>query len=850
MAFRVRENKTRSEQLTNRYVLTGPVSHGPGGGWRMPPHRVVGPHSHLFGHVFDPAEDKTKYTFRSMQPHWTSKQQPSSLRGVPQPSSLRGHPPTPSVMTANGSAKSNIQPLRRAVSFLDRDMIQMSHEGKKKSKAPPPFEEQDEVVYDAWPGENATCKSMINLNKDTSNKKMNRSKSFMEQPPANEGKVRKMLRKSASILYPSWLATAKRNSQNQQQQQPQQSNKKESSSPAMANSRMVDSRVGMSEVEDLHECQGTRPEQESTATTVRGTKTPPSPSATGDDNWQSTEKKKIDRATGGKNSASDRVTDVVGAARRPVQLPRLSDRNRLIGQPQSSPTTVHHASSGSVLSSSSSSTCSTLPKNKMTSKWYISSSSSSGPKSVVAVPTSDRKSSAVMSSGVERRWQSLIVLPENDDHPSNKSDHYPVGGYAEDKRKKKSAASGVVTYSGSVTYLQMERDSQAVSWEDLSDSHLYHQLHPIKALSQTSLTIHQQQQKQQQQQQQQQQRMPSCPSYESLDDYLITSDDDSRDLAHYKTTDSIHSQSQHLVYCDSFESLPRPPPPADADYSPPDISPDDSSETHRGGGRIRLKLQRLPTFIQRQEAWQRKPWNQKQQQQPKTFSGSIAETSPEPSSVGAGQSWARSHSSQEEEEEVDEEDEEEDDLSRGLKQQPTHLVGGGGLIHRRVAQPTRGATAGSSRVKASSVQHSDPVYWHDWLPPPAALLDCGCGLCRITATMNASSTYQLRAPVLLAPLPPSRPPPPHVFPTRQPLQMRQQQPMRQPSFLANNVGGKSHSIRRDVSFHQPTAKPLPPRKVFFTISYFISVYSFPLRFSFLLLLFFVDVCVSDVSVEI
>ena len=823
MAFRVRESKMplRSDHLGgNRYVLTGPVSHGPG--WRLPPVRVVGPPS--FGHPFDghrdPSEDKSRYLVRSSQPGhlWAGQQQqqPGSLRGIPQPGSLRGHQPPPSVQ--GGMKKSSSQPLRRAVSFLERDAVQLptrQQTGKQsKQAAIPKFEEQEEVVYDAWAMDTKPTK-------EPAAKKMNRSKSFMDQSQAGEGKVRKMLRKSASILYPSWLATARRNSHAQQQQlgnQQQQAEQQLKKESLLSKQRPVgdESRhLQVTEVEDLDQQEETTVVALESDATVETTAAATTSAAAADDGWESMDKN--DRLAG-KSVGPDLATaaaDVTGGPaprRSTVQLPRLSERNRLVQQ-QQSPTVADHPA-GSVLSSSSSSaSSSTLPKNnsKTTSKWHISSA---GPKSVATAATQVNSRKAPVMMSAERRWQSLIVLPDAGESKGTNDRGYPANGYGEleNNKKKLSVGSGVMAYGGSASFLEIERDYATVSWEDLSDSHLYHHLHPIKALSQTSLATGQHQQ---------QQRMTSCPSYESLDDYLITSDDESRRNYARKTSDSLNSQQ--LVYCDSFESLPRPPPPADADYSPPDISPDDSSETHRGG-RVRLKLQRLPTFIQRQEAWQRKPWNQKQQQQQKVFSAMIPEASPEP----GGHNW-RSHSSQEEEE-VDEE-EEEDDLSRGPGHTTTTVGGGVSLIHHRAAVASaRGAPGGGRGTKGvtSGSNAADPVYWHDWLPPPAALLDCGCGLCRITASMNGSN-YQLRAPAaLFAPPPPTRPPPPHVFPLA--ATQRQQQQAQQKQLQLNQVYQKQqqhlqqqlrqlphifgNKIHRDFSFHQQTAaKPPPPRKV-------------------------------------
>lgn len=796
----------------------------------------------------------------------------------------------------------NSQPLRRAVSFLDRpDLAQSKQTSAGKPSKSLKFQEDEEVTYDPWAVENGASKQPT---KENAVKKMGRSKSFMDASQngdgapvsaASEGKVRKMLRKSASILYPSWLAAARRNSQSHHPSEQQQSAadphaKKES--PNAASKRPAKDEPGHQplNVDGHHEMENGR--ESGTEATLYEHSTQRA-AATGDDDygWESMEKndrlpaaKATETTTttsttsAGKSVAAvDDPATAVGTAdvttagpapRRSVQLPRLGERNRIVVQPssqqQSSPTVGDHPQTGSVLSSSSSSTSSsTLPNSRKptTSKWHISSG---GPKSlaVTTVQVGRQPTSAPTFKSAERRWQSLIVLPDlNDakayDDGSSTIDHprscYPASGsvYGEmldqqHKRRNKSksgwmgAGQGI---GGSTSFLEIERDYATVSWEDLSDSHLYHHLHPMKAQSHTSLAIGQHSQ------QQQQQRLISCPSYESLDDYLITSDDESRRHHHRKTSHSIsHSQSQsQLVYCDSFESLPRPPPPADADYSPPDISPDDSSETHRGDrengpgagkNRVRVKLQRLPTFIQRQEAWQRKPWNQRAQQQQhqlKVFSCSSSAIIPEadsPQPPASGHNW-RSRTSDQEEEEVDEEeDDDDDDLSRAPDL----------IRHRSAVAVTARAGAAALGIKRSMPtgnSNPDPVYWHDWLPPPAALLDCGCGLCRVTASMNASGTYQLRAPMppslFAAPQPPSRPPPPHVFPPlqlhRQKQQQQQQQQlhhkyqlqqqrfqqqMRQlPAIFGHAAKNNNSAIRRDASFQhqqQSTAKPPPLRK--------------------------------------
>ena len=188
-----------------------------------------------------------------------------------------------------------------------------------------------------------------------------------------------------------------------------------------------------------------------------------------------------------------------------------------------------------------------------------------------------------------------------------------------------------------------------------------------------------------------------------------------------------------MVYADSFESLPRPPPPADADYSPPDISPDDSSETR---GRVRNKLQRLPTFIERQEAWQRKTWNQYGGSSSKANTNSAAMSAAD-SVASIAESWPLH----------DQNDQDQEQLRRYWRSRSQEDALSFRSTGDALAIPPPPHYASSSAVSTSSNCNGNikcgngstanpAIYWHDWLPPPAALIDCGCGLCRLSVSMN------------------------------------------------------------------------------------------------------------------
>lgn len=366
------------------------------------------------------------------------------------------------------------------------------------------------------------------------------------------------------------------------------------------------------------------------------------------------------------NGSSAAVLDVNGTAGKNVManvqaLPRLSKLNRFV-MAGKSPTAVDQPAVVAAASTGSSSSSSSAGAGHKTGRKM--SAPAAGQHQAAPSNGLSRKASSASSSiskESQRRWQSLSTLQEAENSSSN-----GTGGEFE-----------VSSFHGERPPDVMKMGRQGHSKGMM-----------IKAESQHTVL------------------MDSSPSYESLDDYLLTSDEDFR--RNFRKAVGRPS----LPYCDSFESLPRPPPPADADYSPPDISPDSSENNNRGllghhGRLVRNKLQRLPTFIQRQEAWQR-TWRRP------------------PEVLGSSSSPERGWLSREDE------DDDDDDLSRDSSY----------VIH----QP------GSFMTTYSHHHFNQPaVYWHDWLPPPADLLDCGCGLCRLTAAINS------RPPARLPPLPPRHP---------------------------------------------------------------------------------------------
>ena len=564
---------------------------------------------------------------------------------------------------------------------------------------------------------------------------MNRSKSFLlGSSSAGDGKMRKMLKKSASILYPSWLATNKKPIVRQQ-------NKKQS---VDEDGKVI--KVPLPEEEEEEEAEA---EEYGEKRRLRQQQQQEEE----DGGWEPVQ-------SVGKSTA-DAATSAGKARPDAVQLPRLGGHNRLI----QNLTTVDHPIPPPPVKGSTS-------KSK---KWHVSSAASTS--SVASSTTSKiqrriaRGSNKETTATVERRWQSLIALTEDDVdihghsmHPNHASSIYSRHHYPN------TTSGSVYSHMSGHTAATMTTGSAYQSSDDLlSESNQYQRLLMMvsKSHSQSSLSV-----RDHSNQMLPVSAMTSCPSYESLDDYLLTSEDDDRQssrrnqfsnknhqpqLTHgsnskkqqgngdYKQPQQ-QQQQQRMIYADSFESLPRPPPPADADYSPPDISPDDSSETR---GRVRNKLQRLPTFIERQEAWQRKTWNQygssiSSRRKSSAISSStttagsvvsIAEASPELADwhganllSAAGLSDAQILQNEQAEQlrrYWRSRSEEDATLSRSTT--------GAGLSP--LPQYLNGATRhNTNNVKGGG---SNPaIFWHDWMPPPDSLINCGCGLCRISVSMN------------------------------------------------------------------------------------------------------------------
>ncbi len=505
----------------------------------------------------------------------------------------------------------NTQPMRRSISFLERDPSQ------------PP-----RILYECWP-------EKIQVPSKT-DKKMNRSKSFLNQQSSrmdgggegNNNKVRRMLKKSASILYPSWLAAHKKSHLvTSSSQQTNNNNRKESK---------VEELSAMPNVDEY--------------------------------GWEP--------VLNSNNNVGKKTESTSIVIQQQQQLPRLSERNRLPLPTFGSPTTVDHpatkaASTGSILSTSTSSAGSS------SGKWHRNH-------------YGNKKVTRKASTASNRRWQSLIALSPDASGSNRRNPPGSVGSFLE--RRESFASSRdedeIEHYQSVKTTISSKSQSSLVMIRN-------HHQDCNKSVG-TSVT-----------------QFDSGPSYESLDDYLLSTPDHDRNKHQFRRIIPI------LPAYDSFESLPRPPPPADADYSPPDISPDSSENKNGGnhrhnsnglGGKIRNKLQRLPTFIQRQEAWQRKTLNSKRFpviQDHHNIISSASPSSPEPWLVKSNNGWRYSGHDEE-------------------------CYDGGEDLRQYIPMTT----------------NHPAVYWHDWLPPPADLLDCGCGLCRLTAAMNS------RPPQRLPPLPP------------------------------------------------------------------------------------------------
>ena len=160
--------------------------------------------------------------------------------------------------------------------------------------------------------------------------------------------------------------------------------------------------------------------------------------------------------------------------------------------------------------------------------------------------------SGYSGSGFMRKdWQSLVTLPEA------RGPQLPATGYA----------SGNFNVAGSVPDARPEARSFYLLDDYLTDE-LSLPACGWKTQSFASLDATNQ-------------RVESCPSYESLDDYLITSDDEYRSRKRIRRKQIIQ-QPDADWYCDSFESLTVSERP-DVNYSPPDISPDDSSDQSHAG---------------------------------------------------------------------------------------------------------------------------------------------------------------------------------------------------------------------------------------------------------------------------
>lgn len=480
--------------------------------------------------------------------------------------------------------------------------------------------------------------------------KLGRSKSFLE-PSSTDGKVRKMLKKSASILYPSWLSKQ---------------------SKRLDRSQKLD--------EETEECRDS-------VTTSRHRATSEETPNKDIYCWHADDRKNIvsgEHSLHKSNISSQefsaplaKIPASVAPPMPQVYLPRQS------GKEQTSPTAADHPST--VFCSGNERLRAAHPAARGKSSVH------EGAKNTI-----ERK----ISVASERRWQSMISLPK-----------MKVVQEAGNE-----ASQDLPSVKPKSFYLLDDYLSDGVQVGRKAQSHM--SLNPSDLCRFKELTGRQ--------------TIISCPSYESLDEYLLTSDDEYRTRPSIGRKKIVNSKLADNWYCDSYDSLPisdRPPPPADADYSPPDISPDDSSDL---GHCRRLKHR----FDGKQEEKHCRKASRVISKIP------MSQTSPEATSKVP---------------------------TLRLDLQRTKLA--------HTMDLSRDPNVANSEMLAGT---PNPVYLHDWMPPPLTLINCGCRLCQQTVT--AASFH--RSP---------------QFPTSQ--------------LLPNEASRYNARIRREVSFNIHLADL--PNKVFF-----------------------------------
>lgn len=186
---------------------------------------------------------------------------------------------------------------------------------------------------------------------------------------------------------------------------------------------------------------------------------------------------------------------------------------------------------------------------------YIQREEMEGQSKVTEKTIQKQRSSYPAAGFMRKDWQSLMALPEAN------------GASGLDLLKSPGFTSGGFNVAGSVPDARPEARSFYLLDDYLNDEHSL-PASGWKAQSFASLDTTNQ-------------RVESCPSYESLDDYLITSDDEYQSRKRIRRKQIIQ-QPDADWYCDSFESLTVSERP-DVNYSPPDISPDDSSDQGQVG---------------------------------------------------------------------------------------------------------------------------------------------------------------------------------------------------------------------------------------------------------------------------
>ena len=701
----------------------------------------------------------------------------SHLRSAPRP--INNHPmaiaPLPKLSLSLDKstpvkAKASGGAVRRAQSFLNRDEVKdilydavVSQEGYNQFSAGKldHLNLSTDVYVDSWREHQVKELPPTSSREAQPPPKISRSKSFLE-PSSGDGKVRKILKKSASILYPSWLAANKRGKQRlnaksqelsaksadqQKQPQPEHLLEEEVEEPQASLSSTL-------RFDSLAAGAAKAPTATTTAEEQAATGQP-SPAAAQVDGWESDDGKSVVDAAAHATCVSPQENS--SGHQQQQHLPRCNDKDRA-----PSPTADDHPSlSSSVVHS-------------FNKKWRLiaSQGGNAAARSRHNAPVShpptkvglSRKASNATSTAGERRWQSMIALPKM--RIFGDAGNEPVG-------RNQTLYNG-----GSMMSDQSQPPKSFYLLEDYLSQNGGMVQAGIKAQSHLSLNPGDLYKSREFGSQRHVDTMASCPSYESLDEYLLTSDDEYHSQRTIRRQQILRSKfngsDANLWYCDSFESLPlsdRPPPPADADYSPPDISPDDSSE--RGQVRYRRTTHRHLTTLQRHNESNRKASSNKH-----LASSASRYTAPTISETSPSEATAKSLPWRLSDVQLHRAKSQDGDLSRD----PSALL----LVPSSAASAT-----------------NPPIYLHDWLPPPPNLVDCGCRLCQHTVT--AANQHRL---ALL-------PPPPASALLHQHIQHQQQQQLQQHNQQQHHDYHGARSVKREVSFSVKGSQQQRIQKVLF-----------------------------------